>query len=1481
LATYYNLPIAVAPDEQMAPILVGDDDGGAYVVWQDERDERTIYAQHLNELCQPSWKQNGLVVAASSKGQLAPAAVANGKGGVMIFWQDQRHDDGDIYGQLLDGEGHLLWGESGTAVIRANGRQAEPQAVSDGDGGAFVICRDFKSGTEDIVAARIDRNGKILWEEAGKAIAEGKGDQILGDAAATPDGGFVAAWSDNQTGTFRVVTQRYDAKGNAQWLTLPPIVTNRGEQKSPVVHVSSSNTDTRGTTFVVWVDSRNGNRDLYAQKINAAGLSLWGLLDMPICKASNDQHNQQIIGDGSGGIFVVWEDMRSGKGDIYGQRLNSAGQTLWQSDGIGIAVTSHEQTQPRLITDGKEGLICAWADTRGRGNNIWAQRLDQTGKALWADNGIFITDDSGNARRPALLSLASNFLGENGALLAWDDTRHDNEDVFAQPLKGNGAFANVPPRIMSSPVTEAYEARLYTYAIAAIDYDSADPLQLEIVKAPPWLQADKERLKLSGTPSASDVGEELVTITVKDKLGAGAEQSFSLKVFSTNQPPQITSRPDTVILEDQLYSYRIAAVDPDPAEVLTFSMETDATWLKLTEDRKITGTPANEHVRSYAISVQVTDKKGATATQRYSLRVQNVNDAPFFTSRPDTIAFVDSLYSYRASAADVDAGDNVQIDSPAVPSWLTWDARTQTLNGKPLWQHGGTTHDMSLVARDRSGATVVQSFRLRVLSLGAPDTVAPPAPQAVQILPARWSAKKKFTIRWQNPFDPSAISGVFYKIGSPPTHDRDGTLVPSGSDATNAQVDIVAPYEGKVPVYLWLVDGRGNVDFHNTARIFYRHDVTPPAAAQNLSPNRQWSRSDSVRFQWRPASDELSAILHYQFLIDGKSVKYLHGDSNSFVFVGHLEEKIFSWTVIADDSAGNASAPATASFGVDRTSPVLLHTAADTANALADLALSAQAGDALSGIRRVRLHYRAAGEPNYRAKDLQAVAGFASEMANFSTTIEALQVISKGLEYYFETADSAGNLARWPAEPGREYQAIVVTSSNVTAPAPLSAGRYQIFSVPYHLSDGSASALLEDDLGSYDPTVWRLFRYQAGEGKVEFGQPHLEPFAPGRAFWLITTRPQNYDVGATHSLSTNAPFTLVLQPGWNLIATPFDFPTAWPAVYRPEGIENVLWAYDGTRYLSQQQAMMPWQGYFLRNLEAQPKTIIISPVAAQQFSKAATGVAFAEADISWQVRLRVSDGEFYDDENHLGVAVQAAEAWDPFDLSEPPAIGDHVTLQFDRRHWPRYAGVFTSDFRPPAEKVQKWPFTVVASRQGLPVELTWEYSGDLPNDWILVLEDVTGRLRRQIQPEKLEGIATGSYTFRATREPREFIWWAGHKESLAETGALQNIVPAAFELAPSYPNPIRLAATSPQSGHGEAAVIRFGLPAAVGVQLAIFDLAGRRVRTLISGKKLAAGYHETSWDGRDETGHPVAAGIYIYRLDSSAFHASRKLVLLR
>jgi hypothetical protein len=95
------------------------------------------------------------------------------------------------------------------------------------------------------------------------------------------------------------------------------------------------------------------------------------------------------------------------------------------------------------------------------------------------------------------------------------------------------------------------------------------------------------------------------------------------------------------------------------------------------------------------------------------------------------------------------------------------------------------------------------------------------------------------------------------------------------------------------------------------------------------------------------------------------------------------------------------------------------------------------------------------------------------------------------------------------------------------------------------------------------------------------------------------------------------------------------------------------------------------------------------------------------------------------------------------------------------------------------------------------------------------------------------------------------------------------IVATPFALSLARPNPFP-----------ERTTLTFSLPTAGRATLVVHDVAGRLVERLVSGE-LPAGRHAAVWDGRDQAGRRVAAGVYFVRLSSESESASRSVVYLR
>jgi hypothetical protein len=101
---------------------------------------------------------------------------------------------------------------------------------------------------------------------------------------------------------------------------------------------------------------------------------------------------------------------------------------------------------------------------------------------------------------------------------------------------------------------------------------------------------------------------------------------------------------------------------------------------------------------------------------------------------------------------------------------------------------------------------------------------------------------------------------------------------------------------------------------------------------------------------------------------------------------------------------------------------------------------------------------------------------------------------------------------------------------------------------------------------------------------------------------------------------------------------------------------------------------------------------------------------------------------------------------------------------------------------------------------------------------------------------------------------------------IADNGGERRL-PGRVALSPCRPNPVR-----------HSARLSFAIPRPMHVRLSVFDAAGRKVVDLFDGPA-APGFHSVNWDGRDAKGRRLAAGVYLYRLQTDTGTVSRKLVL--
>ncbi|SVD22074.1 uncharacterized protein METZ01_LOCUS374928, partial [marine metagenome] len=94
-------------------------------------------------------------------------------------------------------------------------------------------------------------------------------------------------------------------------------------------------------------------------------------------------------------------------------------------------------------------------------------------------------------------------------------------------------------------------------------------------------------------------------------------------------------------------------------------------------------------------------------------------------------------------------------------------------------------------------------------------------------------------------------------------------------------------------------------------------------------------------------------------------------------------------------------------------------------------------------------------------------------------------------------------------------------------------------------------------------------------------------------------------------------------------------------------------------------------------------------------------------------------------------------------------------------------------------------------------------------------------------------------------------------------------IPPEFALLENYPNPFNLTTT-----------LRFDVPEVSNITLTIYNMLGQRVRSF-NMQSTPAGYHAVTWDGTNDLGKQVSAGVYLYRIQAGEFTQTKKMLLLK
>jgi hypothetical protein len=408
--------------------------GGIDLAWIDGPDA-DVYGQRFDSTPSPLWTPGGVPLCTAPRTQAMVGLVSGASNLFTAVWGDGR--DGSTFwtfGQSIDDLGTPLWATNGVSATRRTLDQLSVRSAASGDGGVITAWIGQDRGEADVYSEKLDARGVRLWNAKGSDVCVAVAAQSAPAIASDGSGGALVAWIDRRTGgpDDEVYVQRMASTGTPMW-TADGVLVCAAPGSRPVVRVDS---DGAGGAILAWSDSRGPDRDVYVQHVNSLGVPLLAVDGIALCAAAGDQDQVEMVRYLNGEAVVVWVDQRGGAVDIYAHRLNAAGvpDPGWPVNGAPICIAAGDQDQPKISSD----LVVVWRDARGPNHDIYAQSINPaSGAGAWALNGVIACNALGDQEEPQIVSSPA---GINGAsFVTWVDFRMAaNPNIFAQRLLSNG-----------------------------------------------------------------------------------------------------------------------------------------------------------------------------------------------------------------------------------------------------------------------------------------------------------------------------------------------------------------------------------------------------------------------------------------------------------------------------------------------------------------------------------------------------------------------------------------------------------------------------------------------------------------------------------------------------------------------------------------------------------------------------------------------------------------------------------------------------------------------------------------------------------------------------------------------------------------------------------------------------------------------------------------------------------------------------------
>ncbi|MFQ5713407.1 MAG: fibronectin type III domain-containing protein [Candidatus Scalinduaceae bacterium] len=325
-----------------------------------------------------------------------PQTISDNSGHVYVVWRDGRNGKDDIYFNYSSDYG-ATWQANDIRLdtdTPGSNYSRFPEITSDNSGHVYVVWDDRRNGAYDVYFNHSNDYG-ATWQANDTRLDTGDtapSTHSLYPQINCDDNGHVYAAWDDWRGTRWDIYLNYSSNHGATWSGDKRLDTGDSAGANDSFLPSISN-DGSGYVYVAWEDYRNGSgSDIYFNYSSNFGVD-WQASDkrLDTDAGNSDSWSTQLSSDGNGHVYATWEDYRNnGSGDIYFNYSSDYGAT-WQASDIkldtGDSAGTSDSWYPEISSDGKGHVYVTWEDYRDVMSDIYFNYSSDDG-ATWQLNDI-------------------------------------------------------------------------------------------------------------------------------------------------------------------------------------------------------------------------------------------------------------------------------------------------------------------------------------------------------------------------------------------------------------------------------------------------------------------------------------------------------------------------------------------------------------------------------------------------------------------------------------------------------------------------------------------------------------------------------------------------------------------------------------------------------------------------------------------------------------------------------------------------------------------------------------------------------------------------------------------------------------------------------------------------------------------------------------------------------------------------------------